>query len=124
MLVQLINSELSIRELSIRDAAIEIGIAHTSLYRILKGSSFDLQTVGKIAAWLKVPTSLLIDTISPSLDERIIASGMTILIERNPKVGKVFREIIQDFISGKINDHDINDILSYAAYKLTLGRTN
>ena len=56
---ELVNLKMKKENLSLRKAGIQAGVAHTTIDRVCKGESVDLETVQKISDWVGVPVSTL-----------------------------------------------------------------
>lgn len=61
MIDRILRYEISKRDLSIRGAARQIGIAHTTLERMLSGNPADLESIEKVSQWMHVKVSTLLD---------------------------------------------------------------
>lgn len=116
MLRQLLEQEIANRKLSHRAAAREIGVAHTTVMRILNNEQADLDTVEKIGNWLGVGTSSLL-----GLNSSIPANPyphLQVFLEMNPKLAKTLNKSIEDLLSTNNNLAIIEDVLSYLAFRL------
>jgi DNA-binding Xre family transcriptional regulator len=116
MLAKLVNEKLRLRGISVRSAAEELGVSHTTIHRILKNENVDLDTVIKMCDWLGVRPSTLLDASSrDNISDKVAA-----IIQVSPGLSKLFTEMVRDFEDGKMSERDIMDVLSYASYKLRL----
>ena len=82
MLDEVLSHEISKRGLSNRAVARQIDIAHTTLERALRGNQIDLEGIQKVAKWLHVSVSTLLDIEDQS---RSIAF-ISVWLERNPEI--------------------------------------
>lgn len=57
MLHIIFANELERRRISVRNAARQIGVAHTTLYRVLEGRNIDITTLTKVCTWMGVDTA-------------------------------------------------------------------
>jgi transcriptional regulator with XRE-family HTH domain len=119
-LQQLLKEAIDKRHLSMRAAAREIGVAHTTLIRILNGEKCDMPTLQKIAAWLGVTPSSLVDTLNTDDTTTIIAA----VLSAEPELAKVFKEAAQRVIDGKMTPGELRDLVSYAAFRFGIGKEN
>jgi len=113
MLQRVLADRIRERGLSKRAAAREIGVAHTTLIRILEGANADMDTIMKISDWLKIPMSTLINA-----EQSDLASKIAVLIDKNPELGDVFVKAITEVIEGNISTDIIEDIASYTIFKI------
>nr|MBN1228913.1 helix-turn-helix transcriptional regulator [Anaerolineae bacterium] len=106
--------------LSARKTAQEIGVAHTTITRILNNENIDLQTYQQVCTWLGVnPADLLHQ--EGKLDEvSEVAARMTALLELSPSLKQVFEEVIAKYQDGTVSMDTVKDIMAYAAYRLGL----
>ena len=122
MLQTLIKDRLHSRDISIREAAREIGISHTTLNRILtEGSNVDLPTIQTLATWLGVS---LTTAIGIEDDKSDVASAVTALIETEPQLANTFVRAAKEVMDGTLTGDDFRDILEYAMYKINSRRAN
>ncbi len=116
MLSNLLLTKMRERGMSARAVSREIGIAHTTLNRILAGKGADLSTLELMAKWLGVELSTIIGTTEGDL-----AKQVALLIEAEPALAEVFTEAVQGVLNGKYSNKDIEDIVAYAAFRLNRG---
>ena len=116
MLKEALIAAMNERGLSTRQAAKEIGVSHTTIFRVMKGGPFDVPTLVAIANWLKVRPSTLLDNLgkSDTIDQ------VSLLIETNPEILPVLKEATQAIEKGQASPEIIKDIIAYALYKLSL----
>jgi transcriptional regulator with XRE-family HTH domain len=105
------------RGLSARELGAEIGVSHTTLLRAMRGDVVDVDTLVLIADYLKVRPSTLLDGFGKT-DHTAVA--MSALIQAEPGLAKVFEEATREIEAGRAEPEIIEDIVSYASYKLGL----
>jgi len=115
-LQRLLNEKIDKWHLSMRAAAKQIGIAHTTLIRIINGEKCDMPTLQKIAEWLGVSPSSLVDTIEPDEITKSIAS----IISAESTLAQVFIEAGQHVRDGEITPEELRDLAAYAAFRFGL----
>lgn len=115
----LVRQAIEKRGLSIRAAAREIGVAHTTLNRVIDGQDIDVGTIVKVCDWLGVPVSTALNTFS---SKETLPEKLAVLIEAEPKLKEVFEQAMGDLENGSLSTNDLSDIVSYAAYKINLKR--
>lgn len=116
MLSDVLKREMQNRDLSVRQAAKEIGVSHSTIFRVLRGDPFDVPTLVAVANWLNVRPSTLLDNIAKSDTVNEIA----MLIESNPGILDVLKDALEAVRKQQANPEIIQDIISYAVYKLSL----
>jgi transcriptional regulator with XRE-family HTH domain len=117
MLSELVQEKMHKESLSLREAAAEIGIAHSTLFRVLKDNTVDIPTLGVIAKWLNVPITDVLNDQYPSEDE--LSTQIALLIQHNPKLKRAFKKALSALENGKITRSDMNEITSFVAYKIS-----
>ncbi len=118
MFTALVKEELQKRGLSFRDAAKQIGVAHTTVIRATRGDPLDIDNLIKFCAWLGVKPA----TVLNSFANDDITASISMIIEREPKLAEIFKQAIDDLEEGRISPEDLSDIVNYAAYKLQMSR--
>jgi transcriptional regulator with XRE-family HTH domain len=116
MLKEVLVRAMHERGLSTREAAKEIGVSHSTVFRITRGDPFDVPTLIAVANWLGVRPSTLLDNIGQS--DAITETAM--LVENVPGILDVLKDAVKAIQEGKANPAIITDIISYASYKLSL----
>lgn len=112
MIGQILQNEISKRGISVRRAAKEIGVAHTTIQRVIKGDEVDLRTISAIGHWLHVGTAELLN-IS---ENQTVKNQVSYLVERNPHLVALLSELIKN--DGLLRDEDLAEILEYANFKI------
>ena len=123
-LARLIEERMGAEVKSLRRAGREIGIAHTTLKRILEGEPYDVSTAQKIADWLGVPLSTLLDSGGTSEDKDTLAAQIAAVLETEPRLAEVFGRAMQRVLSGKMSNEAFRDLAAYAAFKIQLTEEN
>ena len=117
MLKELFERKLRTRNLSVRAAAVEMDVSHTTLHRVLNDEPVDLKTVIALCNWLNVSPSTILDT--QANDTRTsIPAVIASLIEQDERLAAIFTDMADDLQTGTINPDDVLDVVSYAAYRL------
>jgi transcriptional regulator with XRE-family HTH domain len=119
-LQNLVKEELDVRHISYRKAASEIGIAHTTLIRIVEGYQADVPTVQKIALWLKVSPSSLMDTLETGDGDDVVRAIATI-ISSEPELAAIFIEAGERFQKGTMSLDEVRELARYAAWRFHIG---
>jgi transcriptional regulator with XRE-family HTH domain len=118
MIQILLQDKISKLGLSNREAARQIGIAHTTLNRILEGGDFDLNTLVMISTWLSVNPATLLGTLSPSDDQML--SQLTTLLSTSPALADVFLKAAHRVAEKTMSPDTFRDLTAYAAFRMGL----
>lgn len=115
MLQQLLKGAMEDQHLSTRELGDKLGISHTTVLRALHGDAVDLQTLIKIADWLNIRPSALLDTLGDNftLDDKI-----EMLVQRYPALKDVLEKAVEAVENGLADPALIRDIVSYAEYRI------
>jgi transcriptional regulator with XRE-family HTH domain len=116
MLKDALNAKMHENGLSTREAAREIGVSHTTIFRVMKGGPFDVPTLIAIANWLGVRPSTLLDNIGSS----DTICQVALLVEGNPGILQVLDKAVKSVNAGEASPEIVQDIIAYALYKTQL----
>ena len=105
--------------ISTRELGRRIGIAHTTVARILDGQDTTLDTVEKVAEYLQVNPADLIN-VKSKVEAEALSAKITPLWEAEPRLAKVFQEAIYRLDQDEISPEAMRDIIRYAAYRLDM----
>jgi len=120
MLRKLLESRMKENNLSFRQAGKEIGIAHTTVAAILNGATINLSTAEKISKWLGIKTT---EAVGMAYDEDI-TSSVVALLQASPDLAAILKAAGDSVKSGEITQEDFEDIIEYAAFKLSRRKKN
>ena len=123
-LARLIEERRAVEGMSLRQAGREIGIAHTTLKRILDGEPYDVATAQKIADWLGVPVSTLLDAGGSTEDKDTLAAQIAAVLETEPRLAEVFGRAMNRVLNGEMSNEAFRDLAAYTAFKLQLTEEN
>jgi len=110
MIVSILENRISEKQLSIRAAAREIGIAHTTLNRILDGGNIDLDTIYKISDWVGIKPSELLGFNT--------GDDVSLLVSSIPGLTEILSEAAEKVNSGEIDISALADITAYARFRV------
>jgi transcriptional regulator with XRE-family HTH domain len=116
MLAAVLSDELRRRGLSERAAAREIGVAHTTFGRAVRGEEVDLPTIRKIAAWLNVRPSVLVDLGVD--DDASLADKIELLISSEPELKDIFQEAVERVEQQRMSPGEFRELVRYAAFRM------
>lgn len=114
-LKQLVEIKLKNENLSLRKAGEQAGVAHTTIDRVQKGQSIDLETTKKICDWLGVPVSSVVDVgeeTTAKMEE--VAS----LFALNDKFSDVFTKISKKIKNGMLSTDILIEITAFASFRM------
>jgi transcriptional regulator with XRE-family HTH domain len=114
MLKELLDTEMRKRGLSLRSTAVEIGVAHTTVVRLLKGDAADVPTLLKVCKWLNVSPSLILNS-EENTDARAVFSTIAEVV---PGLLEVLEQATADFKVGALTAEDLEEITSFIAFRL------
>ena len=118
MLAQILKARMNKSGQSGRTVAKEIGISNSTLSNVLKEQVVDLATMVKIAEWLDInPSSIInvhLDGEKSELSEKI-----DVLIEADPELKAMFTIMADEYTRGIITAEDIKEILNYVQFKVS-----
>jgi transcriptional regulator with XRE-family HTH domain len=112
----ILEVELRRRNQSIRQISDEIGVTHTTMIRALKGKQVGFDTILKIANWLDVSPTVLINAEGKGEDALI--NQVALILKAEPRLGKVLQEALDRIADGRMSPEVFRDLAAYAAYRL------
>jgi len=111
MLRQLVVEELRRRNISLREAGRQAGVAHTTIVRLMDDSqNYRMSTVEKVADWLGVSTS---DLVGNSTSEQLMT-----FLDKHPALRMALDEALEKYRLEEVPYNVIEDILNYITYRL------
>ena len=112
----ILEVELRRRNQSVRQISEEIGVAHTTMNRALKGEQVGVDTILKIANWLNVAPAVLIN--AEGKGEDALVSQVALILKAEPRLGEVLKEALERVADGRMSPEVFHDLAAYAAYRL------
>lgn len=119
MLKDLVNRKMEFEHLSLRSASNQIGVSHTTIARVLKGDTVDMPTIIATCKWLGLTPA---DVLGSGTRKETLATRLAIIIDKEPRLAKVFNDAIDLMDIGELDDGIINDIIAYATFRMKVGR--
>ena len=110
MIKNILESKITKNKLSIRSAAKEIGIAHTTLNRVLVGGNFDLETIQKISKWIGVKPAELLGFETND--------DVSLLVSSIPGFKEILIKAVEKVKTGELKVSVLADISAYARFRV------
>jgi transcriptional regulator with XRE-family HTH domain len=117
MLKELVEQKMHSQGISMREVSRQTGVAHTTVMRALEGRNMDLVTLELFSKWLGVSINDLIKTEYSKSDNT--SEKIAMVLERHPKLAEIFKNATDDLEQGLITQADLDEIVSFAVYKLS-----
>lgn len=114
MLITLLQQTMQKKQLSLRQAAEQIGLSHTTLARILDGQSYDLDTAILVCKWLGVPAA---EALGISGADPLVETITTILA-MNPPLQGAFQEVVGQIHSSRLEPDVLDEVLQFITFRL------
>jgi transcriptional regulator with XRE-family HTH domain len=115
MLQNILQGAMKEKDLSARDVGKLLGVSHTTVLRALQGEQIDLSTLIKMAEWLKIRPSVLLDNLG---DDAEVEAKVTLLTEAYPELRIVLEKAAHAVEEGQADPTIIKDIVAYAEYRI------
>jgi len=122
MIRKLLMDEIKWRALSVRGAAREIGVAHTTIIRLLDDMPVDLETLRKVSSWLNIDMATILE--SPERSEKALVEKFAIVLERNPGLYRLFEEYYEKMENYEIDLLDLEEILAFMIFRTYYRKTD
>jgi transcriptional regulator with XRE-family HTH domain len=124
MLRTLLENEMERKNLTLREAAKEMGISHSTLIAAREGTrKLDIKTALAISNWLGMPLADLVGGPEGiSSDRTVTYQALAIVLEAVPDLEQVFIDAAKELEEGTLSLTDFKDIVEYAAYKIRTRR--
>jgi transcriptional regulator with XRE-family HTH domain len=111
----ILKKKMTEENLSLRNAGDKAGVAHTTIDRILKEKSVDLETLQKVCDWIGIPLSSVIDV---GEEQSELFEDIAALFALNPEFTKVFSEMADKVKKGKLDADILAELTGYASYRM------
>jgi len=116
-------NELESRNIrSLREAGRQIGVAHTTIQRILAGASVDVATLEKLATWSGVETTVLLKAMGIHMPiETSDAATWDLVAGRYPELSEPLKELLSRYRDGTLSPETAASIGKYIKFTLREG---
>ena len=118
VLVQLIQDRMQKNRYSIREVSRQVGVAHTTIIRVLGKETVDVDTLIKLCDWLGVSPAIALDGMIET--DRTLADQIATVLEAYPGLKEVFTEAMERLNRGEISPDTMADLIAYANYRLNV----
>jgi len=105
--------------ISTRELGRRIGVAHTTIARIIDGQATDFDTLEKVAEYLQVNVVDLLN-VGSKVETEALGAQVAVLCEMEPRLVEVFREAMYRVNKDEIPPEALRDIIRYAAFRLNM----
>lgn len=114
-LSKLLRERLDSEKLSVRDAAKLIGVSHATVARAANGETVEVDTLVKIADFLRMPVESLLVEEDEHTDH---LEKLLVLMSIEPELIDVLSEITKRVKAGFIDEKILSEIAAFAAFRL------
>ena len=121
MLQIVLEQAMKDKGLASRKAAEEIGVTHTTILRALRGETVDVDTIIKIANWLKIRPSELLDSMTT---DATLPEQLATLLSHSRDLEEHLADAVERVKAGQLDPAVLRDIVSYALFKLNTSGAN
>jgi transcriptional regulator with XRE-family HTH domain len=118
LLKSLLAERMKKEKLSLREAARESNVSHTTIARILEGHSVDIDTFLVICEWLGVSPSEVLDAQVPG--ELELSAKLASVIRTYPELAPVLQEAVEKVERQEASPELIKDLFAYITYRINL----
>lgn len=116
LLVVMLQDAMARKQYTARKAALEMGIAHNTLPRILKGETPSLDTFLKVCSWLSVAPSLVLDGEGEHPNK--LAAQIAAILEAEPRLANTFSKALERVLEGRMSPQTFRELAAFAAYQM------
>ena len=103
------------RGLSSHKVAEKIGVSHTTILRAVRGDAVDVNTIIKIANFMNVRPSELLNSMST---DATLPDQLAVLLSHSSELEAELKVAVERVQAGDLDLAIVRDIVSYAIYKL------
>src|SRR5512138_3784961 len=101
MLQTILHKAMADRNMSSHTAAEEMGTSHTTILRALRGDRVDVDTIIKIANWLKIRPSELLNSMDES--EVSLADQIAVLLSHSRELEDELKDAVERVRAGALD---------------------
>ena len=124
MFPALVLDKLRSEGLGLRDGAAVVGVSHTTMARAIQGMQVDIPTILRLCNWLHISPASALNSMAivregEPFGEDKLAASIAILVQREPGLASVFQKAVEQVEKGTLKPKDVQEIISFAAFRLT-----
>lgn len=116
LLAKLVEEYLSNNKLSERQLAKKLGLSATTIGRIRRGESVDVETLVTVCRELNISPSYILNGQLPG--DKSLGVSLAAVVEREPRLAKVFGIALDKLLSGEIDSSALRDVVNYMVFRL------
>ena len=116
----LVAQALKDRKLSLRKAAKEIGLAHTTVARLVQGESYDVRTLLQVCSWLRVKPCDVLNAEGEVGGPSQVASQLAVFLQLHPGLMAKMEEVLGGQGKNPLRTETVQEILAYLSYRIGL----
>ena len=110
-----LKKQMDLENLSLRAAAKQIGVSHSTIDRVIAGRTVEIDTLIKISNFLQTPVE---DLLVESQETSTRIDRITQLFSVEPELADVLDKIAKALKSGHVDKKIISEISAFAAFRL------
>jgi transcriptional regulator with XRE-family HTH domain len=110
----LVRTKMERQHLSLRRAAHQIGMAHTTVDRIVKDESLDLSTIQKACDWLDIPIHTVLDVDYRDIE---VLNNVVGFLAMNQELAVRIFELSTNIKSGNVSPLILGEIAAFISYR-------
>jgi len=122
MLQTILKTEIQTRGVSVREAARQIRVAHTTLLRVLQGDQIDLETLTKICNWLGVSPAIVLNFEYSNAGS--LADELKVFLANNPELEAALSQAIRMVENLHIKRSILDDLLAYITFRISISNSD
>ncbi len=115
MLATLLDSEIKRRKITVRQAAAEMGLSHTTIYDVMKHRPLQVVTANTICKWLGVSITTALD--EPACNDTT-AAAISVILRHVPELATTFIEAAEAMEKGTMAPEDLLAVIEFMAYQI------
>lgn len=116
ILARLVEEKMEKERLSLRGAAEQIGISHSTLGRVISLKQIDLETLIGIGHWMDTPPEILLEAVG--MKRNPLVAQLAAVLYQSPELANRLQSLVVGIEDGKIKPQVVRDALAYITFRL------